>query len=197
MAGAGGISNDCIAFPVPLLGFYAYGSNIGKTTLLTRLIPALIARGTRISVIKHAHHTFDIDYPGKDSYRLRESGAIQTLIASRHRWALVTESSRIPESSNRDPGLSEFLKHIDPAVADLIIVEGFKQEPIAKIEVCRPSLGNPLLAADDPHIIAIAADAQVETALPQLDLNDPDRIADFIMYWLPQERARLKLTATC
>lgn len=192
MAGASGVSKNCLSFPVPLLGFYAYGSNIGKTTLLTRLIPTLIARGVRISVIKHAHHTFDIDYPGKDSYRLRESGAVQTLIASRHRWALVTESSRIPESAD-DPGLSEFTQYIDPSLADLIIVEGFKQEAIPKIEVCRPNLGNPLLADNDKHVIAIAADEPIDTPLPLLNLNDPDEIADFIMHWLPQQKAKLNL----
>lgn len=197
MAGAGSISPaDTLPFPVPLLGFCAYGSGIGKTTLLTSLIPVLTARGLRISVIKHAHHTFDIDHPGKDSYRLRESGAVQMLLGSRHRWALMTELSRIPEQSRDEPSLSDLLQHIDPTFADLIVVEGFKQEPIPKIEVYRPNLNKPMLSAHDSHIIAIACDEQVITELPQLDLNNPDEIADFILQWLKQQSADLKLVSS-
>lgn len=197
MAGAGSITSaDTIPFPVPLLGFCAYGSGIGKTTLLTSLIPVLTARGLRISVIKHAHHTFDIDHPGKDSYRLRESGAVQMLLGSRQRWALMTELSRIPEQSRDEPSLSDLLQHIDPTFADLIVVEGFKQEPIPKIEVYRPNLNKPMLSAHDSHIIAIACDEQVITELPQLDLNNPDEIADFILQWLKQQSADLKLVSS-
>lgn len=197
MAGAGSISPaDTLPFPVPLLGFCAYGSGIGKTTLLTSLIPVLTARGLRISVIKHAHHTFDIDHPGKDSYRLRESGAVQMLLGSRHRWALMTELSRIPDQAHTEPGLSDLLQHIDPTFADLIVVEGFKQEPIPKIEVYRPNLNKPMLAEHDSHIIAIASDAQVTTELPQLDLNNPGEIADFILQWLKQQSADLKLVSS-
>lgn len=197
MAGAGSITSaDTIPFPVPLLGFCAYGSGIGKTTLLTSLIPVLTARGLRISVIKHAHHTFDIDHPGKDSYRLRESGAVQMLLGSRQRWALMTELSRIPEQSRDEPSLSDLLQHIDPTFADLIVVEGFKQEPIPKIEVYRPNLNKPMLSAYDSHIIAIACDEQVITELPQLDLNNPDEIADFILQWLKQQSADLKLVSS-
>lgn len=172
-----------IRCPVPVLGICAWGSDVGKTTLLTALIPALGTRGVRVSVIKHAHHAFDIDHPGKDSYRIREAGAVQTLIGSRQRWALMTELARIaPERHEAD--LAELLAHIDTRVADLILVEGFKQEPIPKIEIHRPSLGYPLLADSDTHIIAVASDAPVATRLPQLDLNHPTAIADFVMDWL-------------
>lgn len=195
MAGASSISPDTVPFAVPLLGFCAYGSDVGKTTLLIGLIPVLSARGLRISVIKHAHHSFDIDHPGKDSYRLRESGAVQMMLGSRHRWALMTELSRIPEQPD-ELRLNDLLPHIDPALADLILIEGFKQESIPKIEVHRPSLGNPLLAESDKDIIAIATDENLESALPQLNLNNPDEVADFIMQWLKQQRAHLKLASS-
>ncbi len=179
----------------PLLGFCAWGSGIGKTTLLTGLIPVLVQHGLRISVIKHAHHSFDIDHPGKDSYRLRESGAIQMLLGSRHRWALMTELSRI-RPARREPDLAELLPHVDASLVDLILVEGFKHEPIPKIEVVRPSLKKPLLADSDRQVIAIAADGPVTTSLPVLDLNDPDAIASFVLGWLAHQRSRLKIVST-
>jgi molybdopterin-guanine dinucleotide biosynthesis protein B len=179
----------------PLLGFCAWGSGIGKTTLLTQLIPVLAERGVRVSVIKHAHHTFDIDHPGKDSYRLRESGAVQMLLGSAKRWALVTERSRTRDGSH-DPRLEELLSHLDPSLADLILVEGFRQEPFAKIEVYRPSLGTPLLAASDSNIIAIASDGKADSPLPQLNLNDTQVVADFVLAWLEQQRTQLKIVST-
>lgn len=163
---------------IPLLGICAHGSGCGKTTLLTKLIPLLKARGLRVSLIKHAHHTFDIDHPGKDSYRLREAGAVQTLLASSKRWALMTE---LPEQ--REPSLEELAAQLDPTLADLVLVEGLRQVAIAKIEVHRPSLGYPLLADNDPHIIAVAADEPVTTNLPLLDLNKADEVADFVLQW--------------
>lgn len=173
---------------IPLLGFCAWGSGTGKTTLLTSLIPVLAERGIRVSVIKHAHHTFDIDHPGKDSYRLRESGAVQMLLGSAKRWAMVTERARTSDGIH-DPRLEELLHHLDASLADLILVEGFRQEPFAKIEVYRPSLGAPLLAASDTNIIAIATDGVVDNPLPQLDLNNIQVIADFVLAWLnnPQQ----------
>lgn len=175
-----------ISSPVPLLGFCAWGSGIGKTTLLTSLIPVLTLHGLRISVIKHAHHAFDIDHPGKDSYRIRESGAVQTLLGSRRRWALMTELSHIrPE--RREADLAELLTHMDTSLADIILVEGFKQEAIPKIEVYRPSLANPLLAATDPYVIAVASDGAAPTSLPVLDLNDPIAIAEFVLQWLKNQ----------
>lgn len=179
-------------FTVPLLGFCAWGSGVGKTTLLTNLIPVLVKRGVRLSVIKHAHHTFDIDHPGKDSYRLREAGAVQMLLGSQKRWALITERSRTDEGE-RDVRLDDLLKHLDTSQVDMILVEGFKQEPIPKIEVFRPSLNKPLLAASDPSVIAIAADAPVKTRLPVLDLNDPAAIADFVQDWLRHQQTTEKL----
>lgn len=168
---------QAIASPVPLLGFAAY-SGTGKTTLLRALLPLLNARGLRVGVVKHAHHTFDVDVPGKDSYELRRAGATQMLVASRHRWALVTEA---PESS--EPRLGELLAHLSTDTLDLVLVEGFKAEIFPKIELHRPSLGQPLMCRSDSSIIALATDAPVENppSLPLLDLNDPAGIATFVM----------------
>ena len=165
---------------IPVLGICAAGSNAGKTTLVTQLIPALNSRNIRVSVIKHAHHKFDIDYPGKDSYKIREAGAVQTLIASSKRWALMTE---LPDSTV-EANLDELIQQINPNYADLILVEGFKSAPIRKIEVYRPSLNIPLLASLDPNIIAIASDVPINPNLaitiPILDLNNISQITDFI-----------------
>lgn len=174
---------------IPLLGVCAHGSGCGKTTLLTKLIPLLKERGLRVSLIKHAHHSFDIDHPGKDSYRLREAGAVQTLLGSSKRWALMTELSE-----EQEPRLEELAAQLDPGLADLGLVEGFKQAAIPKIEVHRPSLGHPLLADNDPHIIAVAADAAVATRLPVLDLNNAGEIADFVLQW---HRAQTIQTTYC
>ena len=163
---------------VPLLGFCAF-SGTGKTTLLTRLIPLLRAEGLRLGVIKHAHHDFDIDQPGKDSRRLRDSGAEQMLIASRHRMAFIREC-RGPE---REPRLSELLHCVDTSALDLVLVEGFKREPIPKIELHRPVLGHPFIHARDHHVIAVASDATLSLTrdIPLLDLNDPADVASFII----------------
>ena len=163
---------------VALLGFAAF-SGTGKTTLLEQLIPILRTRGVRLAAIKHAHHDFDIDYPGKDSYRLRKAGAMQTLVASRQRWALVTEN----ENPALEPNLFELLTHIDTRQVDLVLVEGFKHEVFPRIELHRPSLGHPCLYLDDTNIIAIACDQALATppSLPLLDLNDPQAIASFII----------------
>jgi len=172
--------------PVPLLGFCAWGSNTGKTTLLTQLIPALMQHGVRVSIIKHAHHAFDIDHPGKDSYRLRESGAVQTMLGSSKRWALMTELSHV-DPTRQEPDLAELLTHMDTSLADIILVEGFRQESIPKIEIYRPLLDRPLLANTDPHIIAVASDALAPTSLPVLDLNDIPAIAEFVLQWLKHQ----------
>ncbi|MEH6469789.1 MAG: molybdopterin-guanine dinucleotide biosynthesis protein MobB [Halopseudomonas sp.] len=167
-----------ISSPLPLIGVAAY-SGTGKTTLLTQVIPMLMAQGIRVGVIKHAHHRFDVDTPGKDSYELRKAGAGQMLIGSRNRWALMTET---PEEQD-DPDLNYLIEQLDHARLDLIIVEGFKQLPFPKIELHRPSTGNPLLFPNDPHILAVAHDAPlpVETQLPVLDINNPQQVADFIV----------------
>lgn len=162
---------------LPVLGFIAY-SGTGKTTLLTQLIPALGELGIRVGLVKHAHHGFDPDVPGKDSYRLRQAGAVQTLVASPRRQALITELSE-----EKEPELRELLAELDPRRLDMVLVEGFRGEAIPKIEVHRPSLGQPLRCGEIPNIIAVASNTQPadDTAgLPVLDLNRPDAIAAFI-----------------
>jgi len=149
-------------------------SGSGKTTLLEKLIPCFTARGLRVAVIKHAHHGFDIDRPGKDSYRHREAGACEVLLSCNDRWALMHE--------RRDEGdvtLDELLGHLSPC--DLVLIEGFKQEPVPKLEVYRPENGKPPLFPERQDIVAVATDAGVATDLPRLPLNDIDTIADFIM----------------
>ena len=161
---------------IPIVGIVAAGSNAGKTTLITKLIVEFKSRNIRVSVIKHAHHVFDIDHKGKDSYNIREAGAVQTLIASNQRWALMTEIAS-------EPNLQELIAQLNPNYADLILVEGFKQAAISKIEVHRPSLNMPLLARQDPSIIAVASDAALTSNIniPVLDLNDSSAIAGFII----------------
>lgn len=165
---------------MPILGICAAGSNAGKTTLITQLIPELAKRNIRTSVIKHAHHKFDIDHPGKDSYNIRESGAVQTLIASGKRWALMTEMTRTPHYSD-EANLDELLAQLNPNYADLILVEGFKSAVIPKIEVYRTAMDTPLLAPSVADIIAVASDVHLDLAVPTLDLNNISAIADFIM----------------
>ena len=163
-------------FPVPLIGFAAK-SGSGKTTLLLKLIPLLKARGLRVALIKRAHHEFDIDKPGKDSFELRKAGADQVLVGSDRRWALIVEND-IP----KEPSLSDLVSNLHSESIDLVIVEGFKLAAIPKIEVYRPSLGHPLLAADDPHVVAIATDApeSVQIEIPVFDIKRPAMIAEFI-----------------
>ena len=145
-------------------------SGAGKTTLLTRIIPHFLARGIRISVIKHAHHNFDVDVPGKDSWVHRQSGATEVLVSSANRWALMHELRGAAE-----PRLPELLARMSRV--DLVVVEGFKSEPHRKIEVHRAANGKPLLFPDDPAIAGIAADTAVETALPLAHLDDIPAIA--------------------
>ena len=162
---------------IPLCGFVAY-SGTGKTTLLEKLIPLLNSQGIRIGVIKHAHHDFELDHPGKDSYRLRKAGASQTLVASAQRWALITENP----APHLDPDLDALVAQLTQSELDLILVEGFKHVPYPRIELHRPSLGKPLLYPEDESIIAIASDETIEQPMKitQLDLNSPDIIAEFI-----------------
>jgi molybdopterin-guanine dinucleotide biosynthesis protein B len=162
--------------PVPLLGFAAF-SGTGKTTLLTQLIPLLKAGGLRIGVIKHSHHAFEIDKPGKDSYALRAAGASPVMLSSNRRRAIITEWDE-----PREPRLAEELALFDRTAVDLILVEGFKHERFPKIELHRPALGRPLLFPDDDRIIAIATDEPLgaEPPITRLDLNRPDAIAGFI-----------------
>lgn len=165
----------------PVLGFCAF-SGTGKTTLLTQLLPLLGEQGLRVGVVKHAHHNFDMDQPGKDSYRLRESGARQIVVASARRVASIEE---LPQPAD-EPRLADALARINPAAVDLVLAEGFKTEAFPKIELHRPALGKPLLCHEDANIIAVASDArlQLPRGLPALNLNDPAAIAAFIAGWL-------------
>jgi molybdopterin-guanine dinucleotide biosynthesis protein B len=149
-------------------------SGSGKTTLLAKLIPLFTAQGIEVSTIKHAHHDFDIDQPGKDSWVHRQAGAREVLVASSRRFALIGELRDAPE-----PGLAELLARMKPV--DIILVEGFKRDPIPKIEVYRPELGKAPLYHEDAHVIAVASPAPIETELPWLPLNAADRVAAFIL----------------
>lgn len=163
---------------LPIVGFCAC-SGTGKTTLLTRLIPLLKSHGLRVGVVKHAHHSFDLEYPGLESHSLRSAGAQQMLIASRRRIAWIEETP----ARKGEPRLEELLTALDPRRLDLILVEGFKHEPFPKIELHRPAMGTPLLHPRDSSIIAIASDSPLLSTpgLSQLDLNRPDQIAAFIV----------------
>ncbi|MCB1938812.1 MAG: molybdopterin-guanine dinucleotide biosynthesis protein B [Rhodocyclaceae bacterium] len=149
-------------------------SGSGKTTLIEKLIPAIRARGLRVSVIKHAHHGFDLDRPGKDSWRHREAGASEVLMLSGQRWVLMHELRGAAE-----PTLAAQLAILSPC--DLVLIEGFKAAPVPKVEVFRPANGKPPLWPENPHVVAVATDAAIDTALPMLDVNDPAAIADFIL----------------
>jgi molybdopterin-guanine dinucleotide biosynthesis protein MobB len=158
-----------------ILGIAGY-SGSGKTTLVTKLLSVLIGRGLRVSTLKHAHHAFDVDTPGKDSYAHRQAGASEVLVASEHRWALMREHRTMPE-----PGLDMLLGKLSPV--DLVLVEGWKHGTHPKLEVFRPSVGKPLLARTDPHVIAVASDAKSLEGLrqPVLDINNIEVISDFIL----------------
>ena len=149
-------------------------SGSGKTTLLATLIPEFVARGMTVSTIKHAHHEFDIDRPGKDSWRHRRAGAHEVMVASSRRWALMHELRDGPE-----PPLEELVGKMTPV--DLLLVEGWKRHAHPKLEVHRPSLGKPLLYPEDPDIIAIATDEPVAAPIPLLPVADAAAIADFIL----------------
>jgi molybdopterin-guanine dinucleotide biosynthesis protein B len=148
-------------------------SGSGKTTLLARLIPVLVAQGFRVSTVKHAHHAFEIDRPGKDSHTHRLAGASEVMVASARRWALIHELR-----DGREPSLPELLAQLGPA--DLVLVEGFKREAVPKIEVHRAALGKPLLQLDDPFVVAVASDAALDLPVPVLDLDDIAAIAAFV-----------------
>lgn len=149
--------------------------NTGKTGLVTRLVSHFTAQGMRVSTIKHAHHSFDVDHPGRDSFRHREAGAAQVIVSSAERMAIMSEHNGAPE-----PSLDELLDRLDPT--DMVIVEGFKTEGHTKIETHRAASGQPLLARGDASIRSIASDVPLEYApVPVLDLNDTDKIASFIL----------------
>ena len=149
-------------------------SGSGKTTLLERLIPVFTAQGLRVSVIKHAHHGFDLDRPGKDSFRHRQAGATQVLMLSGERWVLMHELRGAPE-----PTLQEQLRLLAPC--DLVLIEGYKAATVPKIEIHRPSLGRPPLWPENPHVVAVASDETLDCPLPLLPLNDAQAVASFIL----------------
>jgi len=159
-----------------VMGFAGW-SGSGKTTLVEQVIAALSARGLVVSLVKHAHHRFDIDHAGKDSWRHRQAGCREVMVSSDQRWSLTRELRGAPEAT-----LDELLGHLGPC--DLVLVEGFKRAAIPKIEVWRSVVSEPLLSPDDPRIVALATDAPVETTLPRLDINDPEAVADFIVEFL-------------
>ena len=150
-------------------------SGSGKTTLLTKLIPLLASRGQRLATIKHAHHAFDVDQPGKDSYEHRKSGAGEVIISSARRWVQMHELSGTPEAT-----LSQLLRRLSPC--DLVLVEGFKRNNHPKLEVFRSEVGKPPLYPDDTCIVAVASDRSFPDArVPVIDLDDIPRIADIVM----------------
>jgi len=156
-----------------IFGFAGW-SGSGKTTLIEQLIPRFVKRGLKVSLIKHAHHSFDVDQPGKDSYRHRHAGAGEVLVTSSRRWVLMHELHGEPE-----PSIEEQMQHLSPC--DLLLVEGFKHAPIPKLEVWRAATGEPMLHPNDPDIVAVASDQRIDTRLPLLDLSDIDGIAAFIL----------------
>ncbi|MDG0806929.1 molybdopterin-guanine dinucleotide biosynthesis protein MobB [Pectobacterium brasiliense] len=163
---------------VPLLAIAAY-SGTGKTTLLKHVIPLLTHHGVRVGLIKHTHHQMDIDTPGKDSYELRKAGAAQTIVASSQRWALMTETP-----DQEEPNIYDLAGKMDASALDLVLAEGFKHEKIAKIALFRQSLGRELSDLIDEYVIAIAADTEIDTRFPMLDINQPEQVAAFIRQWL-------------
>lgn len=176
---------------VPILGFAAY-SGTGKTTLLEALLPQLTEAGLRIGMLKHAHHNFDVDKEGKDSYRLRKAGATQMLISSRNRYALMTET---PDAESE---FEYLLTRFDCDKLDIILVEGCKNIAFPKIELHREVVGKPWLYPNDTNIIAIAADTQVDDSdLPQMDINDLDSIAEFVIQYARQGGQESQSPAAC
>jgi molybdopterin-guanine dinucleotide biosynthesis adapter protein len=157
-----------------IFGFAGW-SGSGKTTLIEKLIPALVKRGLRVSLIKHAHHAFDVDQPGKDSYRHRKAGCTEVLVSSANRWALMHELR-----GDAEPDLNALVKRL--SACDLVLVEGFKRDQaMPKLEVFRETVGADLLHPADPSIVAIASDRKIETRLPQYDLNDVEGIVSCIL----------------
>ena len=148
--------------------------NSGKTTLTERLVAEIAGRGLRVSTVKHAHHDSEVDHPGRDTWRHRQAGAGQVILASPNRWALMTELRGAPE-----PPLSQLLALLDPC--DLVLIEGYKRAPHPKVEAHRAATGRPLLAPENPTVRAVASDAAPQVAVPLFHLDDVAGIADFIL----------------
>ena len=164
---------------IPALAIAAW-SGTGKTTLLKKLIPALCEQGIRPGLIKHTHHDMDVDKPGKDSYELRKAGAAQTIVASSQRWALMTETPDEPELD-----LAYLVSRMDTSTLDLVLVEGFKHEAVAKILLFRQGCGRSEEELTiDEHVIAIASEIPLKADVPLLDINDIPQIVAFVVGWL-------------
>ena len=150
-------------------------SGAGKTTLVAKLIPSITARGLKVSTLKHAHHAFDVDQPGKDSYMHRMAGASEVLVSSQNRFALMHELRGAPELT-----LEQLLGKLSPV--DLVIIEGYKRDPHPKLEVFRASVGKPLIHPDDPHVVAIASDTELPQArVPRVSLDDTEAVIDVLL----------------
>jgi len=156
-----------------IFGFAGW-SGSGKTTLIEQLIPRFVKEGLKVSLIKHAHHSFDVDHPGKDSYRHRQAGCGEVAVVSEKRWVIMHELRGEPE-----PSLDAQIKRVSPC--DLLLVEGYKHYAMPKLEIWRRENGKPLLHPEDEHIVAVASDTTLETKLPRFDLSDYDGIGNFIL----------------
>ena len=175
--------NLMFEYQLPVLGFVAYCSNTGKTTLLKQVITSLKQRGVRVGIVKHCHHEIQIDKPGKDSYELRKAGAEQAVLASANGWALMVEHDE-PEY----PKLEYLLDRMDTDQLDVVLLEGFRQSEIPKVEVSRGVLGTPLLC-DNPEIsdsiVALVSDIEHEDkSIPVLSLNKPEQVVEFVEQWI-------------
>ena len=169
---------------IPILAIAAY-SGTGKTTLLKKLIPQLCASDVRPGLIKHTHHDMDVDKPGKDSYELRKAGAAQTLVASQKRWALMTETPEEPELD-----LAYLVSQMDSSKLDMVLVEGFKHEAVAKILLFRQEGGHSEEELTiDEHVIAVASDVPLEATVPVLDINDISQVTAFVVQWLQEQKS--------
>ncbi len=177
---------------LPVLGFAAW-SGTGKTTLLTRIIPLLKERGYRLGIVKHVHHKFDIDIPGKDSYKLRKAGAMQVVAASKHRVAYIREL----DDPKDEPSLLDALGVLDTSDLDIILVEGYKHEAVPKIELSRREIERPRLFPNDSRIFAIACDytEDIDAPIDILDINQPSQIVDYIIQWT-EKTAVTTITST-
>ena len=150
-------------------------SGAGKTTLVAKLIPSITARGLTVSTLKHAHHAFDVDQPGKDSYMHRMAGATEVLVSSQNRFALMHELRGAPELT-----LAQLLGKLSPV--DLVIIEGYKRDPHPKLEVFRASVGKPLIHPDDPYVVAIASDVELpQMRVPRVSIDDTEAVIDILL----------------
>ena len=177
---------------LPMIGFSA-PSGTGKTTLLKQVIPLLKSKGLKLAIIKHSHHHFDLDRPGKDSYELRKSGADHTIVCTTTRMAAITEFATPAD----EPSLQEIVDRLDVNKLDIVLVEGYRHLSFTKIELHREALGKSYLYPDDPTIIALACDAKPpeEIAISVLDINSPQHIADFVYEEIYLKHSNLALTA--